>query len=180
MQLNSLRSIGWLIINVSLSTSYNSIDPNASSCIGCSLQVIASSFCFHNKCTMGSSTFWCIQMIQIYFIDGLVKWLKNKKKFLLIDLDLIHDINMFRRRQYDGRRVTFKMLKQLNSIYRKICTASWFSFRFIWIVNQCHFLSIEHEPSSRPSMKCGTQFVQITVTIIIFFFLIYISNVQCF
>lgn len=65
------------IINISLSTSNDGVDPDACSGIGCSLQVITSSLCFHNESTMRSSTLRCIQMIQIHLIDGL-EWIIMK------------------------------------------------------------------------------------------------------
>lgn len=45
------------IIDISLGTSYNSINPNACGFIGWCLKMIAASFCFNNECTMWSTAF---------------------------------------------------------------------------------------------------------------------------
>lgn len=65
-----------LVVNISLSTSYYGIDPNSCSRIWCCLQMIAAPFCFHNECAMWSTTLRCIQMVQVYLIDGLC-WKRN-------------------------------------------------------------------------------------------------------
>lgn len=60
-----------LIVNVPLSPGYNGVNPNSSCCVGCCLQVIAALFRFNYERTMGSTTFRCVQMIQVNFVDCL-------------------------------------------------------------------------------------------------------------
>lgn len=50
--------------------------------------------------------------------------------------------------------------------HRKVCSTSGFAFRFVRIVDERHFLSIENKPSFGPTMECGTEFMKISKVII--------------
>lgn len=97
-----------LIIDIALCACDNSINPNPSSCIGSSLQVIAALLSLNDEGAMRTSTFGGVHMIQIYLVYGLQL------------MEFISLLNSF--------EINLK-------IYRKVCSASWFSFGFIRVVD---------------------------------------------
>lgn len=50
------------------------------------------------------------------------------------------------------------------STYRKIWSTPGLSFGFVWEVDKCLLLPIQHKPPAWPSVKSGAQFVQIAPT----------------
>lgn len=139
------------VINVSLCSSDDGINPYTCGRIRRSLQVVAAPFRFHNESAMRSTTLWCIQMIQIYLVDCL--WANT-----IFGLKL----NCF----LSWITVHFSMTNSLflyqRFTHREIGTASGFSLWFIGIIDERHFLTIENKPSLWPSVKSGTELMKIS------------------
>lgn len=138
-----------LVINISLSTSYYGIDPNSCSRIWCCLQMVAAPFCFHNECAMRSTTLRCIQMVQVYLIDGLPE---TKKKQIGIKTTMQWEFEFFETNKNSAKET-----------YREVGTTSGFSFGFVRIIDERSLLSIQYKPALWPRVECGTQFMKISV-----------------